>query len=122
MFTLELLDRNGVSLKEGDIVKVSNGKEFHFFAEVKYLEKENAIAPFHTFSFHSFEKIDKLPDNAIKSTETRYGIWYVTDPENDCAEAAESAKDYLISWRECEHALDKRCFKITRSENNEQPV
>lgn len=107
MFKLKLLDRNGNTLKIGDIVKISNGKEFTFYAEVKYLEKEKVITPFHTFSFHSFEKVDKVPEHAVKSTEERYDIWVTHDTEVDNS----AAEKYLMSWRECEHLLES-CFKI----------
>lgn len=113
MFTLELYDRKGVKLELGDIVKVSDGRDFHFFAEVKYLESEQCITPFHTFSFHSFEKVDSVPENAIKSTEGRYNIWYVENPEID--NYKESAERYLIDWRACEHLLEKKVFRIRLS-------
>lgn len=110
MFKLELYDRIGNKLNMGDIVKISNGKEFTFYAEVKYLEAEKCITPFHTFSFHSFEKVEKVPDHAIKSAEERYGIWYTHNPEVD--ESAKEAEKYLIDWRQCEHLLQQRCFRI----------
>lgn len=112
MFKLKLYDRKGVELKLGDIVSVSDGKMITFFAEVKYLEDEQVITPFHTFSFHSFEKIDKVPDNARKSNEERYNIWYIYHDEADEDKAAELANNYLMSWRECEHLLAKRVFRI----------
>lgn len=112
MFVLELYDRIGNKLNLGDIVKVSNGKEFYFYAEVKYLEKENIITPFHTFTFHSFEKVDKVPEHAKKSTEERYNIWYTYSPELDEKEAADCAEKYLIDWRQCEHLLESRCYRI----------
>jgi hypothetical protein len=105
-------DRIGNKLNLGDIVKVSNGREFSFYAEVKYLEKEKVITPFHTFSFHSFEKVDKIPEHAKKSTEERYDIWYTHSPELDEKEGAEYANKYLIDWRQCEHLLEKRCFRV----------
>ena len=80
MFNLELYDRKGVKLKLGDIVKVSNRHNFNFYAEVKYLPNEGVITPFHTFSFHSFEKVDAVPEHAVKSTEDRYNIWYTHTP------------------------------------------
>jgi hypothetical protein len=110
MFTLTIHDRNGVELNIGDVVKISDGKEFQFFAEVKYLYDEQILTPFHTFSFHSFEKVDKVPDNAIKSTETRYNIWYLKNKEID--NDAEHAERYLLSWRECERQLEKKCFRV----------
>lgn len=111
MFKLILQDRKGNSLNEGDIVKVSDGHRFNFYAEVKYLANEKAIAPFSTFSFHSFEKVESVPDNAILSTEPRFKIWYVDgDPEID--QSASDHSKYLISWRECETLLEKSCFKI----------
>jgi hypothetical protein len=112
MFKLELYDRLGNKLNMGDIVKISDGKNFSFYAEVKYLENEKCITPFHTFSFHSFEKVDAVPEHAKKSTEERYNIWYTHSPEKDEKEAAEYAEKYLIDWRQCEHLLEKRCFRI----------
>lgn len=109
MFELELYDRKGQKINLGDVVKISNGREFQFYAEVKYLESEGIITPFHTFSFHSFEKVDIVPENATKSTEERYNIWYVENPEND-TEASQYER-YLIEWRKCEHLLEK-VFKI----------
>lgn len=90
MFVLKLYDRKGVELKIGDIVKVSNGKLCTFFCEVKYLEDQECITPFHTFSFHSFEKIKEVPANATKSTEERYNVWYLYDDE---AEPDKGAKE-----------------------------
>ena len=110
MFKLKLYDRNGVELKLGDIVKVISGRNFQFFAEVKYLPDEQVITPFGTFSFHSFEKVDTLPDNAVKSTEERYNIWYSEDPEKD--DQAEDFKSYLLDWRECETNIEKRLWRI----------
>lgn len=112
MFKLELYDRVGNKLHIGDIVKVSDGKGFSFFAEVKYLEDEKVITPFHTFSFHSFEKVDKVPDHAKKSTEEMFDMWYTHSPELDEEKAAKEAEKYLIDWRQCEHLLEKRCFRI----------
>jgi len=112
MFKLKLYDRIGNELQIGDIVKVSDGKNIIFYSEVKYLEKEQVITPFHTFSFHSFEKVDKLPDNAIKCTEERYNIWFTHSVEADSEAAAEAANKYLIDWRVCEHLLETRCFRI----------
>lgn len=113
MITLKLYDRKRQELNFGDIVKISNGRDFSFYAEVKYLKKEKAIAPFHTFSFHSFEKVDSIPAGMTKSTETRYGIWYTHNPEND--ESAEQFEKYLIDWRACEHLLEQSCFSVELS-------
>jgi intein/homing endonuclease len=112
MFLLKLYDRKGKELNEGDIVAVSDGKRFTFYCEVKYLAKEKVIAPFHTFSFHSFEKVDKVPANAVESTEERYKIWYIYNEEATADEAADKAKNYLMDWRECEHLLSEKCFQI----------
>lgn len=112
MFRLELYDRIGNKLSLGDIVKVSDGKGISFYAEVKYLESEKVIAPFHTFSFHSFEKVDSVPEHAKKANEERYNIWYTNSPELNDKEAAEYANEYLMSWRQCEHLIEKRCFRI----------
>ena len=116
MFTLILTDRNGTPLNEGDIVRISNAERFTFYAEVKYLEKEKAIAPFHTFSFHSFEKVDSVPDKAKLSTEERYKIWYVYDESADADDNAKAHEGYLIDWRTCEHLIDggKKCFHIEK--------
>lgn len=110
MFVLKLYDRKGKELKLGDIVKVSLRGQFQFYAEVKYLPEENVVTPFHTFSFHSFEKVDKAPARAIKSTETRYNIWYVNDSDVD--DHAEKFEHYLMEWRACEHNLNNRCWRI----------
>lgn len=112
MFKLELYDRIGNKLNLGDIVKVSNGREFSFYAEVKYLENEKLITPFHTFGFHSFEKVDSVPEHAKKASEERYNIWYTHSPELDEKWASEYANKYLIDWRQCEYLLEKRCFRV----------
>ena len=113
MFTLELYDRKGVKLNIGDLVKVSDGHHFSFFAEVTFLEHENAIAPFHTFTFHSFEKIDKLPDNVEKSTiEERYNVWYSVSDKKEIDEQAANFARYLHDWRQCERLIDDGCFRI----------
>ena len=111
MFTLELYDRNGVKLQLGDLVKISNGKSFDFYAEVKYLPEEQIITPFHTFSFHSVVKVDEVPKGAVKSSEERYNVWYLlgrdqfdTDPE--------AGERYLQSWRACEYKLEQKMFRI----------
>ena len=56
MFTLKLFDRKGTELNLGDIVKISDGKRFTFFAEVKYLESEGVITPFHTIILSHLKK------------------------------------------------------------------
>jgi len=112
VFKLNLYDRKGNKLKLGDIVKVSDGRQFQFFAEVKYLKDEEVITPFHTFSFHSFEKVDCVPDDAVKSTEERYDIWYLPNPKKDIAEYVKAAENYLMDWRQCEHLLESRCYRI----------
>lgn len=106
MFLLKLYDRNGTELNLGDIVAISDGKRFTFYAEVKYLEKEQIITPFHTFSFHSFVKIDSIPSNAVLSTEDRYKIWYIGDGQASPDKDAKEFKNYLMSWRQCEHLID----------------
>jgi hypothetical protein len=112
MFTLELFDRLGQKLNLGDIVKVSNGKDFTFFAEVKYLAEEQIISPFHTFCFHSFEKVNEVPESAVKGSETRYKIWYNPIPAKDSKESARLAEKYLTDWRVCERLLEQRVFRI----------
>lgn len=119
MFILRLYDRNGIELKLGDIVRISDGRYWHFYAEVKYL-KDGAITPFNTFSFHSFEKIDKLPEGVVKSTEPLYNIWYKPSDmldESDEDYLAEKFKAYLASWRYCEHWIDKECYRIEPMQN-----
>lgn len=112
MFKLKLYDRIGNELNPGDIVKVSDGKTITFYSEVKYLEKEQVITPFHTFSFHSFEKVDKVPEGAVKCSEERYNIWFTHSPDVDQEDAVKAAERYLIDWRQCEHLLEQRCFRI----------
>jgi hypothetical protein len=114
MFTLTIHDRKGTQLKEGDIVKVSDMGNFNFYAEVKFLEPEKVLAPFQTFSFHSFEKVDRVPDGALKSTEDRYGIWYLPDEVRETYEDGEQFNDYLMSWRACETPVERRAWRITK--------
>lgn len=111
MFTLKLYDRLGTELKIGDIVKISDGHKFSFYSEIKYLASEECIAPFHTFCFHSFEKVDKLPENAVLSTiETRYKCWYINNPTSD--DNAAQFSHYLTEWRQCERLLEQRTYRI----------
>ena len=112
MYKLQLHDRNGEPLNEGDIVKISNGKSFVFYSEVKYIEKEQSIAPFCTFSFHSFVKVNQVPKQAIRMKESRYKCWYL--PDTDIDNSGEVGNDYLIQWRNCEHLLDGY-FKIQKN-------
>lgn len=112
MFILELFDRDGAILNEGDYVAVSNSKNISFFAEVKYIKEENIITPFHTFSFSSFKKVDKIPGGAVRSSETRYNIFYMPNSVED--PDGKHFEKYLMDWRQCEHLL--RCFKIKKKE------
>lgn len=113
MFRLTIHDRIGNELKLGDIVKISNGRHFTFYAEMKYIPEEEVIAPFHTFTFHSFERVDTVPDHAVQSAvETRYRIWVASFPEIDPEEIRAEADRYLIEWRSCEHLLEKKIFRI----------
>jgi hypothetical protein len=114
MFILKLFDRIGNEVKEGDLVKISDGRRFSFFAEVKYLESEGIITPFHTFSFHSFEKIDKVPEGADKSGEERYNVWFICHEDSEEDEKSKEFERYLLSWRECEHKIDNRSYRITK--------
>lgn len=110
MFTLTIHDRKGTLLKQGDIVKISERGYFQFFSEVKWLEKEQVLAPFHTFCFSSFEKVNSVPKEARKSSEERYNIWYLDEKEKD--PESETFEKYLMGWRECEHMLKERCYRI----------
>lgn len=112
MFLLKLFDRNGTELQLGDIVMISDGRNFKFFAEVKYLPEEKVITPFHTFSFHSFVKIDSLPKNAIKCTESRYDIWFVIEEDAHPDFNAADFEKYLRDWRQCETLMEKRMWQI----------
>jgi len=114
MFKLTLHDRNGVELKQGDIVKISNGKKFTFYGEVKWLEKEKAIAPFHTFTFHSFEKVDKVPEKGLKRiVDADYDWWFLNDDDAETDQYADEAARYLMSWRDCEHSINNRSYQIS---------
>src|SRR5690606_21722707 len=105
-----------VELNLGDIVKLSDGRIFNFYCEVKYLEDEKVITPFHTFSFHSVEKVDQVPANAKLSTEERYKIWYVYSDEAELDENPEHGERYLMDWRQCEYLLEERMFQIHKIE------
>lgn len=114
MFTLTIHDKKGTELKEGDIVEIHNGRSFTFWAEVKYLEDEQVITPFHTFSFHSVEKVDTVPVAAVKSSEERYGIWFLQDAEHELVEDDGQFEKFLASWRECEFNLNQRMYRIQK--------
>lgn len=107
MLILELYDRNGEKLQLGDLVKISNGKSFDFYAEVTYLKNEQVIAPFHTFTF----KVDAVPEGVVKSFEQRYNVWYL--PSRDQFDTdPQAGEKYLQSWRACEYKLEKNMFRI----------
>lgn len=116
MFEITFHDRNGLELKEGDIVALSDGRSLQFYCEVKWIEEEQIMAPWHTFSFHSVEKVDKLPEGLTLSNETRFKCWYHNEPLED----GENSKfnDYLMEWRTCEREIDRRVFRIKRINNN----
>ena len=122
MFKLSLYDREGTELQIGDTVKISDGKDFHFFAEVKYLPEEKIITPFHTFSFHSFVKVNEVPANAIKSDEERYNIWYLYQDDAEPDESAKEFSEYLMGWRQCEHLLEHRYFRINPITTGQQKL
>lgn len=114
MFTLTLHDRKGTELKEGDLLMISDGYKITFYAEVKYDADKEIIYPFHSFSFHSFERVDKLPDNAIECTDEYNRIWFVPNEEHPDIDA-EFFKEYHSSWRDCEVALKNRAYRIKRA-------
>ncbi len=116
MFELSIHDIHGVDLKEGDIVEVLGNRITRFFAEVKWLEKEQVLSPFHTFCFSGFVKVDSIPEKAIKSGEERFNMWYLASEDQD----NKSIEDYLLSWRECEHLLDNRCFRIKKIQGQQK--
>ena len=107
---LILKDRKGNILNEGDIVKISDGKRFTFFSEVKYNPEKKCIYPFHTFSFHSFEKVSEVPIDALQSNQEDYKVWYTINPEEDGE--AQRYSHYMRSWKECERLLEDQCFFI----------
>lgn len=116
MFIIKLQDRKGNDLNEGDIVRITDQSgRITFFSEVKYLEEHKAIAPFHTFAFHSVEKVDAVPPEARPCfVEERYRAWYLPAGEADEEGAADKHHKYLTSWRECEYQLNDRAFRIER--------
>ena len=113
MFIFELYDSLGEMLSEGDIVRVIGNYGVRFYSEVKYLDDEQVIAPFHTFSYHRFEKVHQVPDGCTESdTEERYKIWIESDPDK----LKSNTDEYLASWRVCEHNLERRIYRISRRE------
>lgn len=114
-FYFELTDRNGTVLNDGDIVRVSDSHGFTFYSEVKYFPETNIIVPFHTFSFHSFEKVDSIPDNALPGkADSNYKIWYVPNAEKD--DESEKFDRYHSDWMSCDRLLEGRCYVIKRVE------
>jgi uncharacterized protein YrzB (UPF0473 family) len=123
---LTIHDRKGNELKFGDIVKIdchSMGNYYTFYSEVKYLQESQSIAPFHTFAFHSVEKVDCIPDGAIASTEERYKVWYECREigEDEETPPKESFDRYLMEWRECEHLLEQKIFRVHVSDEVIKP-
>lgn len=116
MFILRLYDRNGIELKLGDIVRISDGRRFQFYSEIKYLD-HGVITPFSTFSYHSIEKVSEVPEGATLSTETRYRIWWINNSDEEDEEYADKFKAYLQSWRECETWIDNKCYRIDPMQN-----
>lgn len=112
---LQLQDAHGIELNLGDIVKINTHVKDYlntpFFAEITYDEERKCIYPFHTFSFHSMEKVNKLPDTAVKLDEKRYNCWFDKNRDKN-TEAVKEADKYLMSWRQCEHNLNKRMYHI----------
>jgi len=118
---LELKDRIGNILNEGDIVAISDQREIQFYSEVKYLPEKKCIAPFHTFSFHSFIKMDSLPEGAeeLDTESNGYRIWVGPKKKDDFKQ---TIKDYLLSWRECERIMGDSMFSIyveNKNKNNQ---
>jgi len=108
MFILKIKDRQGVELNIGDLVQVHGRYSGSFFARIAFDPERKTIIPFSTFSFHSVEKIDKLPDNVTKADE-KYGEYWYSDTPSDTDEKFEK---YLISWRECETKINSGAFNI----------
>ena len=109
---LTLHDRKGVELNEGDIVKISDGTRINFYSEVKYNEQRKCIYPFHVFSFHSVEKVDDIPEDAVLSSETDFRCWYI--PTHEIDKKQDDFEHYLMSWRECERLLEHNYFRIEK--------
>lgn len=113
MFNLKIKDRDGATLKLGDIVEVSDGKRINFLCRVEWLEAEKKLTPFHTFAFHSVRKVGDslacIPGNAVQCNETRYMCWYLADGPEDTR--GQEHENYLMEWRKCERILES-CFDI----------
>lgn len=120
MLLLTIHDKNGTELNFGDIVKVESyscGRHYTFFSEVKYLPESQSIAPFHTFAFHGVEKVDKLPDGAVQMDEQRYRCWMLFHEDTENSPSEKSYSRYLMEWRECEHLLSEKIFRIHIAED-----
>jgi hypothetical protein len=101
MFTVKLFDINNQELKIGDLVKIRTGRKSIFYCKIKFIA-EGILAPFHTFSFMTIEKVDSIPDNAIPAKEDRYNVWFLADDD----EQTDITNEYLLSWRQCETLLN----------------
>lgn len=120
MFILKILDCKGTELKEGDFVKVQRRTSWThvtFYTQVKYNKEQKAINPFHTFTWHRIEKIDKLPKNVHESKlQEWFPIWY-TEENEDSLKTKEYEK-YFSSWKDCEVLLENRCYCIEKQEES----
>lgn len=110
MFRLRFYDCDGIEVTEGDIVQIFAKNEIIFYSEVKYLEDEQVIVPFHNFAWYRFKKVDSIPLFAIKSDETRFQLWYNPDADHNY----KASQELLWSWKDCEVLLEKRCWRITK--------
>jgi hypothetical protein len=107
MFTLKIYDRKGTELKQGDLVKISDGRRITFYSEFRYIEETGTFHPFHTFSWHSVEKVDCLPEGLLPSkVKAPVPYWYFPDLDED--KEGKNFDDYYQGWKECERLLD--CF------------
>jgi hypothetical protein len=110
MFKLRFFDCDQVEVMEGDIVKIYAGNATIFYSEVKYLEDEKVIVPFHNFAWYRFKKVDTIPLFAIKSDESRFDLWYEPDAKHNY----KVPQELIWSWKDCEVLLEKRCWQITK--------
>lgn len=109
MFKLRFFDCNQVEIHEGDTIKIYAGNTTIFYSEVKYLQEEKVLVPFHNFAWFRFEKVNTVPLFAIKSDEARFNLWYEPDVKHNYV-----PQELLISWRDAEVLLEKRCWQITK--------
>jgi hypothetical protein len=67
----------------------------------------------------SMEKVESLPEGVQKSSEERYDVWFHPGVNGEPDVSGEEFNRFLIQWREVEHNVEKRMWRI-KKQSDEQ--